>query len=222
MSNPYRLVVFDWEGTISDTLGQVLHTVATEAEKLGYGAIDPAVAKQYVDLGLSRAVKKLFPKMSAAEHEQLMQSVQHTLLTSSVELCLIPGVLNFIKQLHDEQIELAIATNKGHQSLMRALQATGLDVFFKVTRSAGAVPAKPCPQMLEEIMNEFGRDARSTLMIGDSPSDMDMASRIHVDAIGVDFYNQQEAILKHAGAKIVFNDYQQLAQFWRALDGHVN
>lgn len=213
MSNPYQLVVFDWEGTIADTLGLILHTVSTESNLLGFGEIDPNQARKYVELGLVQAIKKLLPQLSMTQHEQLLQAVQHAMISRPSEVCLLPGVLEFIHKLHDSGIDLAIASNKGHQSLVRALQATGLDELFKVTRSAGQVPAKPCPQMLEEIMDEFGCSASSTLMIGDSPTDMEMATQIKVTAIGVDFYHQQEASLKAAGALAIFDDYQQLADF---------
>ncbi len=213
MSNPYQLVVFDWEGTIADTLGQVLNTVSQEADKLGLGKVDPYLAKKYVSLGLEEALRKLFPNTSSLEQGQLIQAVQLSMVSQPTELCLIPGVLEFIKQLQHAGMDLGIATNKGHYSLVRALQATGLDDIFKVTRSAGQVAAKPCPQMLEEIMVEFNKDSSNTLMIGDSVSDMEMASCIQVDAIAVDFYNHQETMLKTAGAKAVFNDYRQLANF---------
>ncbi|KTD57229.1 HAD family hydrolase [Legionella shakespearei] len=213
MSNPYQLVVFDWEGTIADTLGLILHTVANEASLLGFGEIDPNQARKYVELGLVQAIKKLLPQLSMTQHEQLLQAVQHAMISRPSEVCLLPGVLEFIHKLHDAGIDLAIASNKGHQSLLRALQTTGLDELFKVTRSAGQVPAKPCPQMLEEIMDEFGCSASSTLMIGDSSTDMEMAAQINVNAIGVDFYHQQEASLMAAGALAVFDDYQKLADF---------
>lgn len=213
MSNPYQLVVFDWEGTIADTLGQILHTVASEASLLGFGEIDPNQARKYVELGLVQAVKKALPHLSAQQQEQLLQAVQHAMISRPTEVWLLPGALEFIHKLHDAKINIAIATNKGHQSLSRALQATGLDKLFQVTRSAGQVPAKPCPQMLEEIMEEFGSSASSTLMIGDSPTDMEMATLIKVTAIGVDFYHQQESSLKAAGALAVFDDYQRLADF---------
>ncbi|WBV66460.1 hypothetical protein PGH44_02960 [Legionella pneumophila] len=45
MSSAYQLVIFDWEGTIADTLGVILHTVATEAKMLGFGDIDPYQAR---------------------------------------------------------------------------------------------------------------------------------------------------------------------------------
>lgn len=213
MSNPYQLVVFDWEGTISDTLGPVLQIVTEEAQHLGFGEIDPQQARKYVDLGLTAALKKLLPDLTPTDYDKLFRSVQETMVTKPAEVYLIPGVLGFIKQLQADKVSLAIATNKGHQSLMRALQASGLDAFFKVTRSAGQVPAKPCPQMLEEIMDEFGEVAATTLMIGDSTTDMEMANSIGVTAIGVDFYHEQESVLKQAGAVAVFDDYALLAKY---------
>jgi phosphoglycolate phosphatase len=213
MSKPYQLVVFDWEGTIADTLGMIFHTVTTEALHLGFGTVDPYEARKYVDLGLTQALRKLFPHLSLSKQEQLLQAVQRAMITKSTEVCLIPGARELIQQLHKEQIHLAIASNKGHQSLLRVVHATGLDSLFKVTRSAGQTPAKPCPQMLEEIMDEFAQSPSTTLMIGDSPTDMEMAKNINVAAIGMDFYHQNELDLKAAGALAVFDDYEQLGQF---------
>jgi phosphoglycolate phosphatase len=213
MSNPYQLVVFDWEGTVSDTLGLILHTVADEAHVLGFGDIDPYQARKYVDLGLVPALKKIFPHLSLTQHSELLQAIQKAMVSRPAEVCLIPGAREFIQQLHEAHVHIAIATNKGPQSLARALHSTGLDALFKVTRCAGQVPAKPCPQMLEEIMEEFGVTPAATLMIGDSPTDMEMAKSIHVTGIGVDFYHQNNTYLKMAGALAVFDDYQLLANF---------
>lgn len=213
MINQYDLVVFDWEGTIADTLGAVFHLVAEEANSLGFGTFDYDEAKKYVDLGLVKALKKAYPNLSDKEHEHLLQSVQLAMHTRSTEVCLIPGVEDFIHQLHDAKIDIAIATNKGQQSLLRALQATGLNQLIKVTRSAGQVAAKPNPQMLEEIIDEFGGTPSTTLMIGDSVTDMEMAKNFQVTAIGVDFYHQQGTALKAAGAVAVFDDYKLLAAY---------
>lgn len=215
MSRSYRLVVFDWEGTLGDTLGQILNTVADVAKSLQFGEFDESLARQYVVLGLVVAVKKLFPHLSMSQHEQLLQAVQYSLVTNPKKICLIPGAELIVQQLHKKGFMLAIATNKGQPSLQRALQATGLDAFFTITRSAGQVPAKPCPQMLLEIMETAEVSAEETLMVGDSPTDMEMAQQVFVDAIGVDFYDQQATSLRAAGALDVFDDYQQLASYLR-------
>lgn len=213
MNRQYRLVVFDWEGTLGDTLGQILNTVAAEAKRLQFGELDERLARQYVALGLVQAVKKIFPHLSTHQHEQLLQAVHHSLLTDPADVFLIPGAAHIVQKIYDAGIDLAIATNKGHHSLQRALQAVGLSAFFTTTRSAGQTPAKPCPQMLEEIMDVCGATASETLMVGDSVTDIEMAKQINVDAVGVDFYQQQTAELRVAGALDVFDDYQQLAKY---------
>lgn len=211
--NAYELVVFDWEGTIADTLGVILNTISSEAIALGFGELDLTQARQFASLGLIGAVKKLFPSLSTYQQEELLHAVQTAMISRHAEVSLIPGVQQFIQKLIKKNIHIAIATNKGHQSLLKALQATELDGVFKVTRSAGQVPAKPCPQMLEEIMAEFGQTPETTVMIGDSVSDMEMARDIHVSAIGVDFYHLQEDALLEAGALAVFDDYTHLAEY---------
>ena len=139
--------------------------------------------------------------------------MHYSLATHPTDISLIPGAQVVVQKLQQSGVDLAIATNKAQSSLQRALKSTGLDVFFAVTRSAGQVPAKPCPQMLEEIMDVFGATSAQTLMVGDSVMDMEMARDAGVDAIGVDFYHQQADDLRAAGALEVFDDYEQLASY---------
>lgn len=213
MIKPYRLVVFDWEGTLGDTLGQIFHTVAMEARRLGFGEINEELARQAVDLGLVKALKKIFPHLNEEEQESLVGAVQNSLISKTTEIFLIPGAKEFVEKLVNRGIEVAIATNKGQQSLNRALILSRLDVFFKTTRSAGQTPAKPCPQMLEEILDECQVSSQDALMIGDSVTDIEMAKSIGVDAIGLDFYHQQRAALTAAGALKVFDDYDNLSLY---------
>lgn len=213
MGKAYRLVVFDWEGTLGDTLGQILNHVAKEARRLQFGELDEQLARQSVELGLVKAVKKVFPHLNQDQQEQLLQAVNQSLVSRTTDVYLMPGAKSIISRLHRAGIELAIASNKGHQSLQRVLHLCELDKIFKVTRSAGQTPPKPCPQMLEEIMGEFDVAPEETLMVGDSVTDIEMAKSIGIDAIGVDFYHQQEATLRAAGALTVIDDYEHLADY---------
>ncbi|CEK09817.1 HAD family hydrolase [Legionella hackeliae] len=213
MSKSYRLVVFDWEGTLGDTLGQIFNSVATEARRLNFGDIDEQLARQSVELGLVKALKKIFPHLSDEEHEQLLNAVQQALISRTAEVYLIPGAKDFVNRLCQAGIDVAIATNKGQQSLQRVLHVSGLDAFFKVTRSAGQTAPKPSVQMLEEILDTFGLTTDEAVMVGDSVTDIEMAKNLGVDAIGVDFYHQQKDALLAAGAKVVFDDYQHLADY---------
>lgn len=213
MSKPYRLVVFDWEGTLGDTLGQIIHSVATVARRLDFGELDVQLARQSVELGLVLAIKKIFPHLNERQYEQLLFEVNQSLMSRNAEVYLIPGAKAVAERLYRAGICLAVASNKGQQSLQRVLHVSELDQYIKVTRSAGQSPAKPCPQMLEEIMSVYAMETGDTLMVGDSVSDIEMAKNAGVDAVGMDFYHQQDAALRAAGAIEVFDDYEKFAQY---------
>jgi len=213
MNMLYQLVVFDWEGTLGDPLGHVHDALKNEAEALGLGAYDVQLARRFVSLGLDKAVRKIFPDLALYQYERLLTGVQQALVSNHGSVYLFPGARRLIERLHQAGIDMAIATNRGSQALQRALQASELEAFFPVTRSADQAPAKPCPQMLEEILELTGVHAEKTLMIGDSTADIEMASAIHVPSIGVDFYEQQGNDLQAAGALRVFDDFAAIERY---------
>lgn len=219
MTKTYHLIVFDWEGTLGDTLGQVVHAIIQSARLMNLEPVSEASVRQSLALGLNKAIQKLFPNQSIQLQEQLLQQIQQALVLSTTEVYLLPGARTLIQQLYQQGVQLAIATNKGQQGLQRVLHASGLGEYIKATRSAGKVPPKPCPQMLEEIITECGERPENTLMIGDSIADMEMAHALAVDAVGVDFYHQQAQALQSAGAIEVFDDYQKVANFLQQRSG---
>jgi phosphoglycolate phosphatase len=213
MSRSFDLIVFDWEGTLGDPLGYVLHVLEQQATMLKFPPFDSDAARRCVVFGLERAVKKLFPTLALHQHERLLHAIQHALQGHHGETCLFPGARKLIACIQQAGIHLAIATNKSSHALQRSLQTTALTSFFPITRCADHVPAKPCPQMLEEIMAIYDIAPSSTLMIGDSVADMEMAEFAHVQGVGVDFYRQHAASLRAAGAVEVFDNYDQLGCF---------
>lgn len=209
----YRLVIFDWEGTLSDTVGQILNCVALESQRLQFGPFDEALARQSVDLGLVNAVKKVFSHLSVRQHNELLTAVQHELMKRHGETYLMPGAKEIIQRIDNAAILLAIATNKGHQSLQRALASSHLDAYFSTTRSASKTALKPDPLMILQILEELDISADEALMIGDSSADIEMAQRVRMDSIGVNFYHRDEQHLLEAGALVVFDNFQDLALY---------
>ena len=215
MNKKYRLIVFDWEGTLGDTLGQIVEIIIEAANHLNLGKFDEILARQVLIHGLNIGIKKIFPNLTPELHHQLLSTTQRTLSTRTSASYLLPGARTLIEEMSKEGYLLAIATNKGQQSMLRHLALSKMKDYFPVVRCAGQVPAKPCPQMLLEIMEEYGVSPSETLMIGDSLSDIEMASSIQVDSVGVNFYDQEKIKqeLLNAGALAVFDHYQPLQQF---------
>lgn len=211
MKSRYDLVVFDWEGTLAeDAYGQVVSIIAREAENLKILNFDKVLARKYLPLGLVTIISKFFQNLTIQQQEQLLSKLQETLHNELAEVVLMKDAAVVVKKLYEAGIQLAIATNRSLNSLQKSLDASGLKQYFQIIRTASQAKPKPCPDMLEEIMWECGVSSSMTLMVGDSISDIEMAVTLGVDAVGVDFYHEQQGVFLQNGALLEIDDYQDL------------
>ncbi len=214
MKSRYNLVVFDWEGTLAeDSFGQVVSIIAREALNLKIQNFDRVLARKYIPLGLITVISKLFPDFSIHNQEQLLSRLQEALQNTVDEVILTRDAELTVRKIYDAGIKLGIATNRSFNSLQKVLSLSGLSQYFQVIRTASQVRAKPCPDMLEEIIWECGESSSTTLMVGDSLSDIEMAVSIGVDAVGVDFYHEQQGMFLQAGACMEIDNYQDLLKY---------
>ncbi|MBL8432935.1 MAG: HAD-IA family hydrolase, partial [Dechloromonas sp.] len=94
---------------------------------------------------------------------------------------------------------LAIATGKSRLGLERALDHSGLRALFQASRCADECHSKPHPQMLEELMAEFGVASEATLMIGDTSYDLLMARNAGVAGLAVTYgAHSHDHLLEHS------------------------
>lgn len=209
----YRLIIFDWEGTLSDTLGLVLDCVSAEAKELNLGSFDEARARQYVDLGLVNTIKKVFAHATKELQSALLDAVQRKLMRQHGQTYLFPGAKALVQRIDKAGTHLAIASNKSQLGLQRALERSQLENYFHVVRTASTCAPKPSPEMVNQILAHFDIAPADAVMIGDSTIDMEMAKKINMDAIGINFYHKSDHDLLDSGAKVVFNNYDALTDF---------
>jgi phosphoglycolate phosphatase len=82
---------------------------------------------------------------------------------------------------------LAVATGKSRTGLNEALHAVELRGMFDASRTADETAGKPHPQMLNELMQEFGVQPERTLMIGDTTHDLQMARNAGCASVAVSY-----------------------------------
>jgi phosphoglycolate phosphatase len=82
---------------------------------------------------------------------------------------------------------LAIATGKSRAGLDRALAHQGIARHFICSRCADEGAPKPNPDMLLHLMHAVGAEAASTLMIGDTTHDLELAQNAGVAALAVSY-----------------------------------
>ena len=183
----YELVVFDWDGTLLDSAGAIVRSIQAACRDLGLPVLDDARARHVIGLGLADAMRHAVPDLAPENYQAMVDRYRHHYLSGDHELSLFAGVPELLARLQGAGHVLAVATGKSRVGLERALDHSGLRPHFSASRCADECHSKPHPQMLEELMLEFGMAPAATVMIGDTSHDLLMARNAGVDALAVTY-----------------------------------
>lgn len=188
MSMPFKLLVFDWDGTLMDSEARIVTSFNAAMVDMDMAPLPDAVVRDIIGLALPQAMQQLVPDIDSAVQRQLVDRYRyHYLYASQIPSQLFPGAAATVCDLRQQGYLLAVATGKGRRGLDAVLTETGCTDFFHATRCADETFSKPHPRMLLEIMDELEVNAEDTLMIGDTEYDMRMAQNAGTAALAVSY-----------------------------------
>jgi len=187
MSQQYDLIVFDWDGTLADSVKNIVDAIHEASIDAGLEPPADYASRSIIGLELTKAVHTLFPAAEKAKVQILAERYRHHYLAREHAIPLFEGVREAIIELDAQGLQLAVATGKGRGGLNRALESSGLKSYFPATRCVDECFSKPHPQMLHELMDELGAVPERTLMVGDTSFDLQMAQNAGVDGLGVTY-----------------------------------
>jgi phosphoglycolate phosphatase len=181
-----RLLVFDWDGTLMDSIAAIVACTHRAVLDAGLEAPAESAIRHAVGMGLRDSMEKFFPGADDALCERMVAAYRRNWLESfKDEPRLFPGAAETLRELSASGYLLAIATAKGRQGLTRELVKTGIAGLVAASRTVDECPPKPHPAMLLDLMAELGTTPATTLMIGDTRWDLEMARNAGVRGIGV-------------------------------------
>lgn len=192
----YKLAVFDWDGTVMDSIGRIVSSMQNAAQEINLPIPAQRDVENIIGLTLPKAAKKLFPQATKEQITQLLALYKTEYLSGNkVATPLFEGIIDLLEGLTKQGTLIAVATGKGREGLNRVMAETGTTHYFKATRCGDEGESKPHPEMLEHLLTHFNVDASEALMIGDTNFDLEMAQNAKVDSIGVTFGVHPEEIL---------------------------
>jgi phosphoglycolate phosphatase len=181
----FDLVVFDWDGTLFDSTALIVHSIQAACADLGLPVPDDERASWVIGLSLRAALQHAAPTLAEAQLPAMIDRYRFHYLARQHDLALFPGVLDMLHGLKRRHHWLAVATGKSRAGLDEALHAVALRGVFDGTRTADETRPKPDPQMLFELMRQFGTEPERTLMIGDTTHDLQLAANAGTASIAV-------------------------------------
>ena len=188
MSRKYKLLIFDWDGTLSNSVSRIAHCIQVAAKENGQKIPSFDEAADIIGLGLIEAVSQLFPQAD----EQLVNKITASYsayyrIKDSGPIDFFPSVIDTLNQLKASGYYIAVATGKSRAGLDRVFKSSDIEDLFHSSRCASETASKPDPLMLTELLAEFDMQANQALMVGDTEYDMDMAQRINMPRLGVSY-----------------------------------
>lgn len=194
MTEPLRLVIFDVDGTLVDSQGDILAAMARAFEAIGRPVPDRAAVLGIVGLSLDVAMQRLAPDASRFDHDRLVEGYKEAYVALRAEVGaaqsspLYPGAIGALDRLRAQpHTLLGVATGKSKRGLDKLLEAHQLGSYFVTQQVADFHPSKPHPSMILTAMEETGVEPDQTIMIGDTSFDMEMARSAGVTGIAVDW-----------------------------------
>lgn len=208
----YRLLIFDWDGTLVDSIGRIVEAMHLAADVCGLSRRDDELVKGIIGLALPEAIAQLYPDIEdplLSERFLRAYSEQYLQLESEPSP-LFAGVAESLEAFRAQGYRLAVATGKSRHGLQRVLQGRGWLDYFDITRCADETASKPHPLMLQEILAHFHLAPEQALMVGDSVFDLQMARNAGVDSVAVGFGAQSLDSLNVHGPKLAINEFSEL------------
>lgn len=169
MSLKTELVIFDWDGTLYNSVGQIVASLQHAAEEHKLTLTDEA-AKSIIGLGLPEVMQTLFPEVPDL-HDSILKAYGDHYIANSTNDAWFEGISELLHDLKAQGLKLAVATGKNRRGLDRVIAKTQSTHLFDVTRAANETRSKPDPLMLQEILTVTGVSVEQAVMIGDSSYD---------------------------------------------------
>lgn len=195
-----RCLVFDFDGTLADTLGEGLNIYNDLARKNGYAVIDPEDVEDLRNLDTKHLLKHLgIPKRKVAFH--LATAMRH-LRGRIGKLSLIEGVREVLPALRERSEHMGILSSNVTENIEAFLNAHGIREQFTFISSIGKLSGKA--RHLRAIARTFSLDPREILYLGDEIRDLRAARKARVEAVAVTWgFNSRESLAREDPAFLV-------------------
>ena len=202
----YKLVIFDLDGTLLDTLDDLGAAVNHAMQLRGFPLHTRDEYMRMVGHGAHNLIRQALPEghkddnvVEAAYNDFRAYYTAHI----DVHTQPFPGIQNLLTTLHHEGVLLAVASNKFQEGTEHLIKEFFPEIpFVAILGNRPNFPLKPDPEVVGEVLRRSGAKKEEAVMVGDSDTDMETAINGGIDGIAVGWG---------------YRDMKDLANKWSAL-----
>ena len=209
-----KIVILDFDGTLGDSQALITRTMKTTLKQLGLPERTTEECAKTIGLPLKECFKAL-QNMTEEQAEACAYLYHKLLLENNVPGAVpaFPGVVETIKQLHNEGLIVTIASSRGHQSLVAFVQELHLEPYIRLILGADDVEnAKPNAEPVLNTLHHFRLQPAEALVVGDTIFDIQMGRNAGAKTCGVTYGNGKREDLEAAFADYIIDNFAEIKQ----------
>ena len=173
--HPIRSVLFDLDGTLADTAGEIALALERAFAEFGLVALPEAAVRDMIGRGVAALVDRALERIgSGVDAVAVVARFEHhyeQTVGTSAEL--YPSVREGLARLLERELPLAVVTNKPRYFTDRLLDRLEIrPAFASIVAGDDGWPKKPAGDMVATACTQLASRADETLMLGDSANDV--------------------------------------------------
>ena len=188
-----RTVIFDLDGTLADTSGDLLAAANQCFQRMGYGDVlipgqDAGVALRGGRMMLTKGLERVNAFDAAVVEQYYPVLLEAYAAAIDLHTFMYPGAMDAVEQLKRDGFGVGICTNKPAALAEQLLSNLGVrDAFHSMIGADTLLVRKPDPEPLFEAARRAGGDPAQCMLIGDTDTDRKTAKAAGVPSVLVTF-----------------------------------
>ncbi len=212
----YKAVVFDMDGTILNTIEDLLEATNYALRKHGFP--EHTVEEQYyfVGNGLKNTVLRALPADTSPEIAEMVYTdmVEYYSAHSEDHTRPYEGIVEVIKKLREKGLKTAVVSNKAHFAMQTLVDKYFKGCFDETMGETEGFALKPDKAMVYEVLRRLDVPVSEAVYVGDSNVDLMTAQNAGMDCIAVSWGFRSRNVLEELGANPIIDKPEELLGFF--------
>lgn len=210
----YNCVVFDLDGTLTNTLTDLKNSVNFALKNQGFPEKTLAEIRSFVGNGVRKLVERAVPSSADAETTEKVFAdfkkhyAAHCLDTTAP----YDGVTDVLRALKKDGVKTAIVSNKSHPEVEEIAERFFAGLIDKAVGVSEKVACKPAPDSVNFALKELNCDKKDCVLVGDSLVDMATAANSGLPFVAVCWGFVDKEVLIGNGATVTVESAAELSE----------
>ena len=189
-----KVIIFDFDGTLADTLDALVRITNRLAEEFGYQTAAPEELSTVRALSSREIVKK--SGISFLKLPFLLKKIREELQPEIQTLNPIPEIKEALIELKREGYCLGILTSNSENNVKTFINNQGMQDIFSFVYSETSIFSKD--KSLKKLMRKNHLNSEEVIYVGDETRDIEASKKINIKVIAVTWgFNSGEVLAKH-------------------------